>query len=1026
MARAKLITIILLTAFSVQSFAQPMFYFRNLDVSKGLPSNIIHSFCEDEQGFIWIGTQDGLVRYDGISFENFYQDPADSTSIAGNNISWDIKEDDRGRIWIALHGRGLSRFDPRDNTFTNFSYANGKFKDEWTNNAEHLVLLPDNNVLLICQRGIVKIDSADEVQVLMASDQPEYKGVVEGVRSAFLHNERWLWLNTSLGFVCYDLVESQWETAKNNPRELPLLERERGVYGVGYADGTVWFSTFFQPDNSPHRFLYSFNFETNALDSVPVAPNTEKVNPFSDQVHTMHIQKDGTIWLGTEGIGLMGLVAYDPRSKEWTQYFGNSDWTGSILPGPVRALFEDSNHNMWIGTERGVSLMAADRQYFSNYAETRNNSGQVVPLNGIRSIAISEKGNIWLQNDGKGLLQLATDKSLKRAWVDLKKTSGPYRNYLVPRLVRNDTLLFHAWYNGMYAMDLNNENVFHYAPLTDVNEREIRDGFLHSNGDVFAYGWGRFGRLDPRTGKFDFVRMPASKEERSDMVWNATEDGQGNIWLATARNGLLCIDPSRMSIVDSWKRDTTVYRTTSVWSVMHKDGKLYFTLDKTGLGVLDLDTRELQMFSKKDGLCSDEVGGVLKDAKGGIWLYSSSGISWFDEGNNRFRTFTEADGMISENVLDAELHPNGQMVLVTDRGLIEFDPQQLKMTSNSQKPSLRAIQVYDQTINLHKWKQDSATVTVPYDRNYLRVEFSALEFFDPEKIRFAYRLDEAEQRWNYTDHRPVAIYTNLGGGHYRLCVKQTNVDGAWGPETCIPIFVTTPFYRQMWFILLVILLVAIGSFFIYRWQLRKKLAVLEVRNQLSRDLHDDIGSALSSINIFSSVAEQQLEKDKDEAQKLLQRIGSSARSMMQSMDDIIWSIDPNNDEVEQLLARMRAFAIPVLEAKDILLKMDADESILKLKLDMVKRRNLFLIFKEAINNLAKYSQSTTAQVVMQIDQGKLKLTIKDDGAGFDVDKKSERHGLSNMKKRAEELGGNINISSQKDQGSTVSVEIPLT
>lgn len=1013
----------MLELLAISAMGQPMFYFRNLDVSKGLPNNSIHSICEDRQGFMWIGTRDGLSRYDGVSFESFYHDASDTNSIGGNSISWDMQEDALGRLWITLHGHGLSRFDPRSETFTNFSFANRKFKQEWTNDAEQLVMLPNGDVLLICQGGIVRIDATDRVSTLVDFNTDKSIAKKGSLRFAALHEGRWLWVASATEFLCIDLNENRWLDGLANSK---LLSRNWNANGCLYHEGKLWFSTYFKPENSPYRFLYSYDFEKNSLDSIPIAPAIEKGNAFSDQVHAIHIDRKGTIWLGTEGIGLMGLVSFDPETQRWTQYYGTADWTGSILAGAVRTFFEDRKGNMWIGTERGISLMAPDRQYFLNYVETRDGTGKKHSLQNVTSLAVGDDGQTWLGNDGNGMFQLDGNLRLEHVWKDLPNTSGTYRNYLEPRVLLNDTLIFHGWYHGLSRLETRTGKVFNYEAITDVNEPEIRSTFQDSKGNIYAFGWGRFGRLNIRTGNYEFVRMPLNTEGRSDLVMDATEDRNGNIWLGLGQTGMVCVNPSSMTIIDGWTRDTMINPKTSVWSLVHQRGKIYFSYAKERLGVLDINSKELQTFSKKDGICSNEITGVLKDADGGIWLYSSSGISWFDEANGRFRTFSEADGMISENVQDAALLPSGNILLVTDRGLIQFDPKRLKTASNHQRPSLRSIQVYDQTLNIYNWAKDSLTVRIPYDRNYLRVEFSALEFFDPEKIQFAYRLDGAEERWNYTDHRPVAIYTNLRGGDYRLCVKRTNTDGVWGPELCVPVFVTTPFYRQLWFVLLMVLVVAVISFLIYRWQLRKKLAVLEVRNQLSRDLHDDIGSALSSINIFSSVAEQQMQSNQDETKKLLQRIGSSARGMMQSMDDIIWAIDPNNDQLENLVPRMRAFAVPILEAKDILLKMNVGEEVQSVRLDMVKRKNLFLIFKEAINNLAKYSEAKNANVEIAIANGKLNMTITDDGIGFDTSAETTRNGLKNMQKRAAEVGGSASISSENGKGTTVSVSIPLT
>ena len=999
-----------------------MLYFRNLSVSDGLTSNMISSFAQDSQGFIWIGTQDGLVRFDGLSARKFLHDPVDSTSIASNYVAWDITEDDKRRIWVTLHGNGFTRYDPATDQFYNYTYANGRLPEEWCNHTQEILFGKDGSTLVFCNQGLIVLDSTDAV--VSTTFLPEEAGLedIAHVRMAAYHG-RHIWLATLFGLAKYDPVDHTWEYHRQDANNSGVFKGTWRVHGAAYLEGTIWFSTYFKPENSEHRYLYSFNIDQNRLDSVPIAPAEYKKNAFSDQIRSIVKDEEGTLWLGSEGLGLRN---YHPESRRWERHNGTDEWRGALLHGSINRLFIDRDKNLWIGLKTGVSIMAPKRQFFKNYAVVKDNSGNRVELTGISSLAVGPEDDVWLGKLGEGLIHLDAQKHFVKQFKTFYPSKSDYADYLDVRSADYEMVTANVWYDGVAQLNRSTGEVIRTQDFMPKDKPEIRNILRTRNGQLYGYGWGQFGKLSMDEGTFEGFTTPLNGSGNPDLVWTALEDDKGKIWLGMGQRGMLCVDPETLAIVDSWERDTSVYPMTGVWKMVHHEGKIYFSLASQGMGIYDVATGEVTSYSKKDGLCSDEVSGFVKDSENDIWVYSASGLSWFDQESGRFKTFNQADGMVSEKVNDAGLLTNGNILMITAGGLIEFNPVELKSFSPTYQPFVKSIRVYDEDLNVSDWLQEKSTITVPHDGNYLRVEFSALEFIDPKKVKFAYVLKGAEEEWNYSDHKPLAIYTNMSGGNYSLCAKCQNADGIWGEELCIPIFVTTPFYMKLWFILLMIAIAGAISFLVYRWQLRKKLAVLEVRNRLSKDLHDDIGSALSSINIYSSVAQQQIDQDTGEARKLLERMGNSARGMMQSMDDIIWAIDPGNDSVEKLVSRMRQFAAPVLEAKNIDFTFKVEQSVTDLKLDMIQRRNLFLVFKEAINNAAKYSNAESVNAIIAHSGSRLSVVIKDNGIGFDPDAKTDRHGITNMKERVQELKGEILIDSGSGKGTEIVFHIPVT
>ncbi|MBL4587524.1 MAG: hypothetical protein JKX84_10805, partial [Flavobacteriales bacterium] len=444
--------ILLLTICMVRSQAQPsemigtgMFYFRNLDVSDGLTSNFVTSIHEDGRGFKWIGTQDGLVRFDGVSFEPFLHNPNDSNSIGLNHIAWDIGEDAQGRLWIALYGRGFSRYDPRTGHFTSFTFSNGKLSHKWADHIQHFMFDANGNTYMNSVDGILKIDSADNISILSYPRSDTAFSALGQLREAGLYKNRWIWMTSTKGLVCYDIQENEWEFWQHDPRKRNAFAADWLIHSGVFDNGKIWFSTFIVPNSGQKRYLYNFDIEHNVLDSVLIAPKLPRSHPYSDQPNDILVHTDGTIWLATEGLG---LLAFSPQKKTWTQYSGSVEWDGNMPPGPVKVLYEDREGNLWIGTERGISLMASQRQYFKNYPQAENGSGATVSLSGIGSIVVSEE-DIWLGKLSQGLIHLNSDKKLVQQITSLDIAAKENSGYIEPLLMVSDTLICHVWYDGL-------------------------------------------------------------------------------------------------------------------------------------------------------------------------------------------------------------------------------------------------------------------------------------------------------------------------------------------------------------------------------------------------------------------------------------------------------------------------------------------------------------------------------------------------------------------------------------------------
>jgi signal transduction histidine kinase len=292
-------------------------------------------------------------------------------------------------------------------------------------------------------------------------------------------------------------------------------------------------------------------------------------------------------------------------------------------------------------------------------------------------------------------------------------------------------------------------------------------------------------------------------------------------------------------------------------------------------------------------------------------------------------------------------------------------------------------------------------------------------------IHYRYRMEGFDKEWLYPQQAHEATYTNLDPGTYRFVVQASFENGAWSEDSAsVELIVIPPWYRTWWFYSLAAALVSALSYAFYRFRLYQLRRLDKLRNRIAMDLHDEVGSSISTIAIYSKIAHDHLADSNFDKQPLLKKINDFATDIMTSMNDIVWSINTKNDAFEHIISHMRKHATQLLEAKGYELHFSVDEKLLRFSLGMERRREFYLIYKEALNNIAKYAGARHVWISLLAGENKITLRIRDDGRGFDPTQvKSSGNGLANMRQRATSLHGTFSISSSVGSGTEIVVTI---
>lgn len=320
----------------------------------------------------------------------------------------------------------------------------------------------------------------------------------------------------------------------------------------------------------------------------------------------------------------------------------------------------------------------------------------------------------------------------------------------------------------------------------------------------------------------------------------------------------------------------------------------------------------------------------------------------------------------------------------------------------------------------------SNNLVLPFEKNFITFFFTSLCFNNAENCTFEYMLEGLDEMWRSNSTVNYVAYNKLPFGQYTFKVRAYNSDGIVDSNVASYSFtIRAPFYLRWWFIALLVLVAAAMLAAVLRFRQIQKLKLEKVRNKIARDLHDDIGSALGSISFFSETAKRRLvNKDEKSTMQVLEKMGSTSREMIENMHDIVWAVNPDNDSFSHVIERMKSFATDLAAANNMRMDFHCDMELNTFKLSMTERKNLFLIFKEALYNSCKYSGCDMLTVkLLKTKTAKVMMTLQDNGHGFEVSRRMGKgNGLKNMQVRADEIKARIAISSS-DNGTLINITL---
>jgi ligand-binding sensor domain-containing protein/two-component sensor histidine kinase len=986
---------------------------KSYTTADGLARDNINCIVQDSHGFLWFCTAEGLSRFDGYKFTNYSTDQG-----LPHRVVNALLETRQGSYWVATGG-GLCQFD----LLAHVRAGEPRF--------------------VVYRPG--KDERTQFVQTLME----DRAGTI--------------WCGTKGGLYRLNQLDGRWTCSFVNlglPANIPeaatvyaLLEDRRGGLWVGTGNGLHrrW------PDGRVERYT------------------TQHGLPFND-VRILREDSAGQLWVGTT-LGLCQLVP-EPKpglsvvARVFTAQNGLShSHISSLLPA--------SNERLWIGTYGGLNELAAEQtgQQLRQFTTAHGLNG-----NEITALAEDRDGNLWLGTESNGAMKLARNgfnTFLEADGLGNTRIASIFENQagqlcvvssqanqlfihgfdgrrftaVNPRLPERITKLGWGWYQSAFQDRAGEwwvptgEGLCRYPKLSQVTQLghtrpqaiyTARDGlgageifrlYEDSKGDIWI---GTIGPGNPETlTKWERSTGRFQRYTQADGLpaFNAPtafgEDRLGNLWVGFYEGGLARLAAGRFKLL------TTADGLPAGMIrglLLDGRGQLWIATSRGGLARIDdpgAERPHLVTYTTAEGLASNQVSCVTEDTWGRIYVGTGRGLDRLDPTTGQIKHYTVADGLGNSFVNVAFRDRTGALWFGTLKGLSRLIPEP------DRPPLPPPILIGGLRIAGHQYQiSELGEAEVPRlrfgpNQNQLNIDFFGLGFGMGETLRYQYKLEGSDQGWSVpTDTRSIN-YASLAPGQYHFMVRAINADGVVSARPATVAFtILPPVWQRWWFLTLAALLTGLTVYAVHRYRVARLIELERVRTRIATDLHDDIGSSLSQISMLSEVIGRRLGQDQRVAEPLAM-IADLSRNLVDSLNDIVWAINPYRDRLSDLTQRMRRFASDVFTARNIEFNFRAPDAQPDLKLGADTRREVFLIFKESVNNIVRHSECAAAEVEFMIKDGWLELKLSDNGHGFNPEQVSDGNGLLNMRQRALKMGGVLEVSSHSSQGTTVRLKAPL-
>jgi ligand-binding sensor domain-containing protein len=980
------------------------FRFRTYSFNNGLSSYNASKIVQDKFGFIWIATQEGVNRFDGQSFLTLKKDPINHSGLSENFIT-DIITDSEGKLWITSALGGVDLLNPGNLTIER------RLKSE-----------KENKSSLI----------SNWTKCLAWSNTCE------------------LWIGTYFGLSVYNPKSNAYENISTNP----------------FKNEENFDISFLGKDSSGNIIV---GVEKNGI--IIYNPDTKKIVTAISQkmlgideesyfkLNNIYIENNRYILLCTsQGIKQI-------RQNAFGQYevFESSINTFKSIPSiDIRSIIKDKLQRFWIATNKGIFVTKNDGKF--TQLEHSNFFNNTILDNDVKCLFKDKFENIWATSV-KGLNHVLTNNY---NFIAYRSKAGELSqikqaNVLFPE---NDSTIFACTSLGLYTIDVEHysskrievsENYGEFESMVRLQNHQYlvstRSKLLILNKHKNRYQWFdahlEFKELKPYRLNFfssmlqinDSIILMASMEEEGLLKWdtknhkiknfkstvthsgelqennfhNIKLDKKGNIWLLgneyiTMFDNEKEIFTNLTPIIDSGQNQPHFFFD------MYDDGKFqWVTSYGGGLLKIDLKNNKFKLYTEEDGLSSNTAYSIENENDSIIWISSNNGLTRFNIKNETASIYDESDGLQS-NAFDerSSCKLNQKIFFGGIDGFTSISPNIHYLQNPDVPVFVDKISYTNENGQIIELKTLENNGTIDISVNVLTFHIASPDYTNTSRQIFSYNIKELNNEWTKFNKNQEITIAALPPGEYTF-IGRISKRNQYVYSKEIKFNVASKWYQTLHFKFLLFALILIVIYGVYKYRILQIKKQQEIRKAIANDLHDDFGGTLNSIKIFTHLAEVT-----GSSNKHLDNIKEALKLATDGLRDMIWVLDDKNDTAIELLERLQNFAYPLAEVHNIKIDLQM-EGLTAVKLTKTEKRNLLMIAKEAINNSIKYSKCTEIRVYFSVENGRKKLVVKDNGHGFNPGQAIKGNGLNNIQVRAKQIKYEVNINSERAIGTSINI-----
>lgn len=1032
-------------------------YLDSVELRDVSPNIVVNSMIQDSRGYMWFGTSDGLIKYDGYSFITFRNDPTDLNSLSDNSITHLIL-DREDHVWIGTITGAVDRFDPQSERFKHYAidpYDPGRTRGS---PIENFYVERQGTVWVFTSGcGLNYLDKREDNFIRL-------KGVTSNpydlqectILQALEDSEDVFWISVKGA----GLAHLDNKTGKITPVGKSKENIETGTtwgYVILFEDSgnnlwaQVWGDGLFRYDRESGKFI---QFEEMS---------EERFGPGAKFISYIIEDQSNNLWIGTNG---SGLIKFNLTTNNFTHYLHDSANPQSLNDNTVTCIYEDRSETIWIGTKKGLNKYSKYRNRFnrSTYQIMDKESG----INDyVLAIHEDSQKNLWLGTAEQGLIKYDFDNGNHETF-NLGLEDGQYQN---PVYALHDDKKGNLYIGtatlGLFRLKIEEEITEQLSePLFITSICEDKSGIIwvgtRSNG---------LGRLNGEDLELGFMGSQPNNTNTltSSSISTLYEDSEGNLWIGTDGGGLNKLSRDRKMVTHYryHSKNANSLSDDRVTSIFEDDTGFLWIGTLRGLNRFDTHTGELKRFYEKDGLPADMVCGIIQDNGGHLWMSTNQGLAEFDLHTSQCRLYDMKDGL-TISLFSPGAHcksTSGKLFFGGMNSFCSFYPDDLKDNSHVPNIVITSFRVFDEEKKYPRAVDRMREIILPHSENYFSFEYAALDFVEPSRNLYAYKLDGVDKDWIYCGNRRYSSYTQIAPGNYVFQVKGSNSDGVWNEVgASVRVVIIPPFWMTWEFRILAALVALAFIVGFYKLKMRsikrqrdilekeveekreaeRKLLANQVRlrslaseltlaeererRRISRALHDQIGHALSLSQIKLAALSEDVQADYvaeplKEAIDLINDAVDNTRTLTVDISPPTLYEFGFEAAAENLVERMgkRYKLTTAFESPASRIPLSDEISV-----------TLYQVLRELVVNVIKHSEADLLRVSTSYYDNWAKIKIKDNGKGFDTkdllkeDVKPKGLGLYSIRERLDSFGGKLIISSKLGAGTEITVIAPLS